>query len=250
MRQPTDSRVINLGTPVHVSQSAPKIAPSVIKIQRDMDPSLFNQVMNGSTTAQDNIPQGWHYTTDYNTLNVIPNLGYQGIENFHPQTGQPMPRNLGVDNMLQRVTELMHNQFGLKPKGQGFAYKCPYPKWYDRVILPARYRILDFTKFTGSNGVSTIEHISRYVTWLRECSTDQAYKVQFFALSLSRLAFTSFSSLPEGSVKNWTDLENKFHKYFFIRTGEKKITDLMATKQKNNESGLEFLQRFRETKNL
>lgn len=161
-----------------------------------------------------------------------------------------MPRNLGVDNMLQRVTELMHNQFGLKPKGQGFAYKCPYPKWYDRVILPARYRILDFTKFTGSNGVSTIEHISRYVTRLRECSIDQAYKVQFFALSLSRLAFTSFSSLPEGSVKNWTDLEKKFHKYFFIRTGEKKITDLMATKQKNNESGLEFLQRFRETKNL
>jgi DNA-binding GntR family transcriptional regulator len=56
--------------------------------------------------------------------------------------------------------------------------------------------------------------------------------------------------LEPGSIRNWSDLEKKFHTYFFTGTGEKKITDLMAMRQRSNESGLEFLQRYRDTKNL
>lgn len=67
---------------------------------------------------------------------------------------------MGVDDMMQRVTDLMQHQFGLKPKGQSFSYKCTYPEWYDRVAPPNGYRILDFAKFTRSVGVSTMEHVS------------------------------------------------------------------------------------------
>jgi hypothetical protein len=153
-----------------------------------------------------------------------------------------MPRNPGVDDM--------QTQFGLKPKGQNLLCKRPYHEWFDRVALPSGYRIPDFTKFTGSDGISTIEHISRYVTQLGEASTEQAFRVRFFSLSLSGPAFTWFSSLEPGSIRNWSDLEKKFHTYFFTGTGEKKITDLMAMRQRSNESGLEFLQRYRDTKNL
>ena len=38
--------------------------------------------------------------------------------------------------------------------------------------------------------------------------------------------------------------------YFYTGIGEKKITDLTTMRQRTNESGIEFLQRFRETKNL
>ena len=38
--------------------------------------------------------------------------------------------------------------------------------------------------------------------------------------------------------------------YFYNGTGEKKITDLTTIRHKTNESGTEFLQRFRETRNL
>ena len=37
---------------------------------------------------------------------------------------------------------------------------------------------------------------------------------------------------------------------FYTRTEEKKISDLTTMRQSTNESGTEFLQRFRETKNL
>ena len=52
------------------------------------------------------------------------------------------------------------------------------------------------------------------------------------------------------SIANWADLEKKFHTYFYTRTGEEKIIDLTAIRQRSNESGAEFLQRFRETRNL
>jgi hypothetical protein len=46
-------------------------------------------------------------------------------------------------------------------------------------------------------------------------------------------------------ITGWADLENKFHVYFYSRIGEKKITDLTSMRQRNNESGSEFVQRFR-----
>ena len=57
-------------------------------------------------------------------------------------------------------------------------------------------------------------------------------------------------SLPVNSIANWADLEKKFHTYFYTGIGEKKIIDLTTIRQRTNESGIEFLQRFQETKNL
>ena len=166
--------------------------------------------------------------------------------------GQQVPRNPNSQavELLLMVTEMMKNQFGLKPKGLTFSYKRPYPEWYDLVALSTNYRLLEFAKFTGQDSTSTIEHVSRYLTQLGEASVEEAHRVHFFSLSLSGPAFTWFSSLPVNSIANWVDLEKKFHTYFYTRIGEKKITDLITIRQKTNESGTEFLQRFRETRNL
>ena len=43
-------------------------------------------------------------------------------------------------------------------------------------------------------------------------------------------------------------MEKKFHAYFYSGTGEKKIIDLTSMRQKSNESGSEFVQRFREVR--
>lgn len=44
--------------------------------------------------------------------------------------------------------------------------------------------------------------------------------------------------------------KGNFHAYFYTETGEKKITDLIGMRQKNNETGLQFLRRFKETRSL
>ena len=69
-------------------------------------------------------------------------------------------------------------------------------------------------------------------------------------MSLSGSAITWFSSLPVNSIPNWADLEKKFHTYFYSGIGEKKITDLTTIRQRTNDPGTEFLQRFRENRNL
>jgi hypothetical protein len=85
---------------------------------------------------------------------------------------------------------------------------------------------------------------------LGEASVEEAHRVRFFSLSLLGPAFTWFSSLTANSIVNWSDLEKKFHTYFYTRTGKRKIINLTNMKQRTNESGVEFLQRFRKTKNL
>jgi hypothetical protein len=75
------------------------------------------------------------------------------------QQPQRIP-NTGADELLLRVTKMMKNQFGLKPKGQSFLYKCLYLEWYDLVALPTNYRLLEFTKFTSQYSTSMIEHVS------------------------------------------------------------------------------------------
>ena len=76
--------------------------------------------------------------------------------------------------------------------------------------------------------MSTMEHISRYLIQLEDASIEEAHKVRFFLLSLSRPAFSWFSSLESNSITRWADLENKFHAYFYSGIGEKKIIDLTS----------------------
>ena len=77
---------------------------------------------------------------------MIPNLGYQGTQDFNPQIGQQVQRNLNsnVDELLLKVIEMMKNQFGLKPKGLTFSYKRSYLEWYDLVALLTNYRLPEF----------------------------------------------------------------------------------------------------------
>jgi len=55
--------------------------------------------------------------------------------------------------------------------------------------------------------------------------------------------------LPPNSIITWTDLEKQFHKYFFSRVHEKKLTDLVRLRQRNDESIESFVQRLRDVKN-
>ena len=143
----------------------------------------------------------------------------------------------------------MREQFGLKPKETGSLYRQPYPEWFERVPLPNRFKVPDFSKFLGQDGVSTYEHISRLLAQCGEASAVDALKVRLFRLSLSGSAFTWFSSLPYGLINSWADLEKQFHSYFYSGVHEMKLSDLTAIKQRHDEPVHEYIQRFREMRN-
>jgi len=94
-----------------------------------------------------------------------------------------------------------------------------------------------------------MEHVNKFIIQCGEAANRDELRVRLFSSSLSGSAFTWFISLPPNSMITWADLEKQFHKYFFSRVHEKKITDLVRLKQRNDESVESFVQRLREVKN-
>ena len=140
------------------------------------------------------------------------------------------------------IADVMREQFGLKPKDTGNLYWHPYPEWFERVPLPARYKVPNFSKFLGQDNVSTYEYVSRFLAQCGEASAVDALRVRLFPLSLSGSVFTWFSSLPYNSIQSWADLEKQFHKYFYSGVHERKLSDLTAIRQKPKESVLDYIQ--------
>ena len=106
-----------------------------------------------------------------------------------------------------KIAEVMRDQFGLKPNQQNLMYRTPYPAAYDQLPLPQKYKLPDFTKFSGQGEVSTVEHINRFIIQCGEAAQHDALKVRLFSMSLSGSAFTWFTTLPANSIIYWADLE-------------------------------------------
>jgi hypothetical protein len=85
---------------------------------------------------------------------------------------------------------------------------------------------------------------------LGEASSDEAFRVWYFPMSLIGSAFQWFTSLPPQSVGTWRELERKFHAHYFSGSMEKKLIDLTTLKQRLSETPLELLRRFRDIKGM
>ena len=62
-----------------------------------------------------------------------------------------------------KIAEVIREQFGLRPKQQSIMYKTPYPPAYNQIPLPHKYKMPDFTKFSGQGEVSTMEYVNRFL---------------------------------------------------------------------------------------
>jgi hypothetical protein len=62
-----------------------------------------------------------------------------------------------------QISAILRDQFGILPKMRTIGYTKPYPSDYDLIPLSPKYRLPEFTKFNGSEGSSSIEHVSRYL---------------------------------------------------------------------------------------
>jgi hypothetical protein len=159
------------GTPGVQPDSTYKISPANNKLQKNMYGTGYSEFM------------------DYSVVDALPNPGYGGATGM--PIGGPGNQDVNVDLLMQRMTDVLQNQFGLKPKNQGHVYTPPFPEWYHRVALPNRVKVpADFTKFSGQDDTSTVEHIARYLMQLGEASADEAFRIRYFPLTLIGPAFT------------------------------------------------------------
>ncbi|KAK1602175.1 hypothetical protein QYE76_059285 [Lolium multiflorum] len=114
----------------------------------------------------------------------------------------------------------LRDQFGILPKKKIIGYSKPYPNEFDLIPLPPKYRLPDFNKFSGSEGSSSIEHVSRYLAQLGMASASDQLRVRCFSQSLTGPAFGWYTSLQPNSVQSWKQLEELFHTQYHSETTE------------------------------
>ncbi|KAK1681490.1 hypothetical protein QYE76_042338 [Lolium multiflorum] len=135
-----------------------------------------------------------------------------------------------------QICTILKDQFGMMPKRKTVGYTKPYPNEYELIPLPPKYRLPDFTKFSGSDGSSSIEHVSRYLAQLGMISSSDELRVRYFSQSLTGSAFGWYTSLPPNSVQTWKQLEERFHEQYHSEASEAGIADLAQVRQKRGET--------------
>ena len=160
-----------------------------------------------------------------------------------------MTDDFGSGSIKDEVIKIFRQTFGIDPKGRCRSYKRPYPEEYEHVAYLQGFKIPKFVKFTGDDSRTILEHIGQFIIQCSEASANDIYKLRLFSLSLSGATFTWFISLPPNSIFIFTDLEQKFHDYFFTSETELRLSHLSSIKQKIHEGISEYIRRFRDTRN-
>jgi hypothetical protein len=112
--------------------------------------------------------------------------------------------NVDSNNLTNQLTTILCESFGIEPKGQGCVYQKQYPNYYDQLPYPRGYRVPEFSKFSGDDGKTILEHVGQFILQCGEASANDALKLRMFSLLLSDTAFTWFTSLAPNSIFTWT----------------------------------------------
>jgi hypothetical protein len=65
-----------------------------------------------------------------------------------------------------------------------------YPDYYDQLPYPRGYRVPAFSKFSGDDGKTTLEHVGQFILQCGEASANDTLKLRIFPLSLCGTTFT------------------------------------------------------------
>jgi hypothetical protein len=124
-------------------------------------------------------------------------------------TTDPTIAEPGADpnNLTNQLATILRESFGIEPKSQGCVYQKSYPDYYDQLPYPMGYKVPEFSKFSGDDSKTTLEHVGQFILQCSEASANDALKLRMFPLSLSGIAFTWFTSLAPNSVFTWAQLE-------------------------------------------
>ena len=140
---------------------------------------------------------------------------------------------MGGQQYVNQVVEQILNIFVFNV---GYAsqpyFLSAFLDFIQQVELPEGWKTpKSLTTFFGDSRESTVEHIARYTLEIGQIAANEYLKMRFFPCSLTKSAFTWFSTLRPNSIHSWAQLERSFHEQFFKR--EMKVS-LMNLKSKDS----------------
>ncbi|XP_050874913.1 uncharacterized protein LOC127078509 [Lathyrus oleraceus] len=124
-------------------------------------------------------------------------------------------------------------------------YTSPLAEYVLQTDAPLRTKIPKFTKFAGDTTESTVEHVARYLIEAGDMSNNENLQMKFFPSSLTKNAFTWFTTLPQNSIHSWNQLERMFHEQFYMGKTKISLKELASVRRKFTEPIDDYLNRFR-----
>jgi len=99
------------------------------------------------------------------------------------------------------LANLLRESFGVDVRSKTRTYQKSYPTSFDSVAyILLVLGCLNLLNSVGEDTRSTFEHISQYLAQLGEAGSINELKMRLFSLSLTRTAFSWFSSLAPNSI--------------------------------------------------
>ncbi|XP_058722078.1 uncharacterized protein LOC131593551 [Vicia villosa] len=123
--------------------------------------------------------------------------------------------DMAIENNLTTIVERIMARNCMSVTLQRPLYVSPLAEFILQTELPRRTKVPKYTKFGGESGESTIEHISRYLTESWDLAHNESLRVKNFPSSLTKAAFTWFTSLAPNTIDSWAKLKKKFHDQFY-----------------------------------
>ncbi|KAI4340705.1 hypothetical protein MLD38_025515 [Melastoma candidum] len=157
-----------------------------------------------------------------------------------PVGGVPPDLRDAITQVIEQVVP------GIARRDDACLYRSPYPAYVDRDFpLPRGYKVPDFTRFSGEDEMTPLEHVARFTHQLGEAAGNDFWKLKLFPNSLTGDAFTWYASLPPGSVASWTQMQSMFVKTFARLDTPMSMFEVMRLKQANGEHPGQFLMKLR-----
>jgi hypothetical protein len=158
---------------------------------------------------------------------------------------------------LDEKYEEKYNQLQLEiqQKGKGKIYRVdsllnkssPFAECIMAVQLPKKFKISAIQTYIGVEDPT--EHLDNYKTHMDLQGTPQELDCRAFPLTLSSSARDWFKKLLPSSITSFEDLGRKFITQFLVGCERKKSSDqLMAMRQKGDESLKDYVIRFNQAK--
>ncbi|XP_058733562.1 uncharacterized protein LOC131605191 [Vicia villosa] len=153
----------------------------------------------------------------------------QDIPEEQPERVVVNNRNQNADEMIHRVRqnnqmetnltamiERIMTQNGLNTGLRRPNYTSPLSDYVLQTEIPRGRKVHKFTKFSRDTTESTTEHISKYMTEAGDLANNEDLRMKYFPNSLTKNAFTWFTTLPPNSIDTWSQLERLFHEQFCL----------------------------------
>ncbi|KAI4329959.1 hypothetical protein MLD38_028280 [Melastoma candidum] len=162
-------------------------------------------------------------------------------------TSSAGPSRRCTPDLREAITQVIEQVVpGIARRDDACLYRSPYPAYVDRDFpLPRGYKVPDFTRFSGEDEMTPLEHVTRFTHQLGEAAGNDFWKLKLFPNSLTGDAFTWYASLPPGSVASWTQMQSMFVKTFARLDTPMSMFEVMRLKQDNGEHPRQFLMKLR-----